>query len=172
MEQARALGERLSLVPLKAVYSSPIDRTMETAQAIALRHRLQVQPRDGLGEVDYGRWTNRSLRALARTKLWHTVQRFPSGARFPGGETLAETQGRALSELEHIAASHPKGIVCCVSHADVIKLLMAHYLGVHIDLFQRIVISPASVSAVQLAPTGPMVLFVNSVDLAKERLWS
>ncbi len=171
MEQARQLGELLARAPLKAIYSSPIDRTVETARALAVRHRLQVEVREGLGEVQYGRWTNRPLKALARTKLWQTVQRFPSAARFPEGETLRETQARALAEVERIAEEHRRALVCCVSHADVIKLIVAHYLGVHIDLFQRIVISPASVTAVALYDSGPMVLCVNSSDLSEGGLW-
>ena len=170
-EQARAVGDRLAGVPLKGVYSSPIERTVETARAIAVRHQLKVETRQGLGEVQYGGWTNRPLKALARTKLWQKVQRFPSAARFPGGETLRETQARALTEVEAIAEEHRRGVVCCVSHADVIKLIVAHYLGVHIDLFQRIAISPASMTAIALYDSGPMVLCINAVDLSEGALW-
>ncbi|MEA2506269.1 MAG: hypothetical protein QOH48_887 [Actinomycetota bacterium] len=160
--QAEAVAERLANAPIKAIYSSPIDRTLETAQAVAAKHRLEVQVLDAIGEVQYGAWTNRSLKSLARTKLWIKIQRFPSGARFPQGETLREVQARALGELERIQARHPKQLVCVVSHADVIKLVVAHYLGVHIDLFQRIAIGPASVSAIAVGEEGPMVLSVNA----------
>jgi probable phosphoglycerate mutase len=161
-KQATAVAESLAKAPIKAIYSSPIDRTLETAQAVAAKHRLDVQVLDDVGEVRYGTWTNRSLKSLSRTKLWTKIQRFPSAARFPQGETLREVQARALEELERIQARHPKQVVCVVSHADVIKLLVAHYLGVHIDLFQRIVIGPASVSAIAVGEEGPMVLSVNS----------
>jgi probable phosphomutase (TIGR03848 family) len=161
-EQANAVAERLAKAPIKAIYSSPIDRTLETAQAVAAKHRLDVQIADAIGEVQYGTWTNRSLKSLAKTKLWVKVQRFPSGARFPQGETLREVQSRAVGELERIQARHPKQVVCVVSHADVIKLVVAHYLGVHIDLFQRIAIGPASVSAIAVGDEGPMVLSVNA----------
>jgi probable phosphomutase (TIGR03848 family) len=160
--QAEAVAEQLAQAPIKAIYSSPIDRTLETAQAVASRHRLQVQVLDDIGEVQYGTWTNRSLKSLARTKLWVTVQRFPSAARFPQGESLREVQARAIAELERIQTRHPKHMVCVVSHADVIRLVVAHYLGVHIDLFQRIAIDPASVSAVVVNDQGPMVLSVNA----------
>jgi probable phosphomutase (TIGR03848 family) len=161
-DQAEAVAERLSAAPIKAIYSSPIDRTLETAQAVAARHRLDVQVLDDIGEVRYGSWTNRSLKSLAKTKLWLKVQRFPSAARFPQGESLREVQARALAELERIQARHPKQLVCVVSHSDVIRLVVAHYLGVHIDLFQRIAIGPASVSAIAVGEDGPMVLSVNS----------
>jgi probable phosphomutase (TIGR03848 family) len=160
--QADAVAERLAKAPIKAIYSSPIDRTLETARAVASKHRLDVQVRDDIGEVRYGAWTNRSLKSLAKTKLWTKVQRFPSAARFPQGETLREVQARAVGELERIQARHPKQLVCVVSHSDVIRLVVAHYLGVHIDLFQRIAIGPASVSAIAVGEEGPMVLSVNA----------
>ena len=160
--QAEAVAERLGSVKLDAIYSSPILRTVETARAIAARHDLDVTMRMGIGEVEYGTWTDRSLKSLARTKLWTTVQRFPSSARFPEGESLREVQSRALAELERLRAEHPRQTVCLVSHGDVIRLLAAHYLGVHIDLFQRIHIGPASVSVISVGDQGPMVLTLNS----------
>ena len=171
-EQAELVATRLADVDFEAVYASPIERTSETAQAIASRQGLRVRTRRGLGEVEYGGWTNRSLRSLMKTKLWTTVQRFPSAARFPDGESLREVQVRALTEIEKIAEDHPKGKVCCVSHGDVIKLVLAHYLGVHIDLFQRIVIAPASVSVFALSERGPSILSLNAMPMsipAKDR---
>ena len=160
--QAEAVASVLAKVPLKAVYSSPIDRTLETARIVAAPHDLNVRTRRNLGEVEYGAWTNRSLKTLARTRLWSTVQRFPSAARFPDGETLRETQARALEAIEKIREEHPKQAVCIVSHADVIKLVAAHYLGMHIDLFQRLMISPASYSVVSVGEHGPVVQSINS----------
>lgn len=159
--QADAAAEMLSTMNLEAVYSSPIDRTRETAAAIAARHGLPVKTRRTIGEVEFGKWTNRSFKVLARQKLWGVVQRWPSAARFPEGETLREVQSRALTEVEKIAEQHPNGMVVVVSHADVIKLVLAHYLGVHIDLFQRIVIAPASISGVMLTNDGPRILSMN-----------
>ena len=165
-EQAEQVAERLAGVKLDAVYSSPIERTLETARPIAARHGLRVQTRRGLGEVEYGDWTNRPLRSLMRTKLWTTVQRWPSGARFPDGESIREVQVRAVTEVEKIAADHPKETVCCVSHGDVIKLVIAHYMGVHIDLYQRIVIAPASISVIDLTSRGPMIMSLNAIPMS------
>jgi probable phosphomutase (TIGR03848 family) len=159
--QAEAVAEFLSDVGLDAVYSSPIERSMETAAPIARRQNLKIQRRRRLGEVEFGRWTNRSFATLRRTKLWARVQRFPSGIRFPGGETFVEVQRRAVEELEALKEAHPKQALCCVSHADVIKLIAAHYLGVHIDLFQRIEIGPASTTVIAIGEAGPKVLSMN-----------
>jgi probable phosphomutase (TIGR03848 family) len=160
--QAEAVADRLAEAPLVAVYASPIDRTLETARPIADRHKLKVIVRDGLGEVHYGRWTNRSFKSLRRTKLWEVVQRWPSAARFPEGESIRELQARAMTEVEMIANTHTRRAVCVVSHADVIRVVLAHYLGVHLDLFQRIEISPASVSVVDVGEFGPRVLAMNA----------
>jgi probable phosphomutase (TIGR03848 family) len=161
--QAEEVSGRLKDVPFKAIYSSPIDRTLETARVIAKRHRLQVEVTAALGEVRYGKWTNRSFKALARTKMWTTLQRYPSAARFPEGETLRAVQTRAVDEMERLKIKHPKRTVCLVTHADVIKLVTAHYLGMHIDLFQRISIAPASVTVVVVSDEGPRVLAVNAL---------
>jgi probable phosphoglycerate mutase len=165
LRQSEVAGEGLAGVDLAAVYSSPIDRTMQTARVIARRHGLTVKTRRGLGEIDYGKWTNRPLKALMKTKLWDQVQQFPSAVRFPDGESVREVQSRAVGALEEIAEEHPKGKVCCVSHGDVIKLIAAHYLGVHIDLYQRIVIGPASVSVIALSRWGPRVIALNNGPL-------
>lgn len=152
--QAEAVAQRLAVLPIKAVYSSPLTRCMETASYIADTHHLSVQQLEEVGEVRYGDWEGKKIKKLARKPMWHAVQFFPSRARFPGGETLGETQYRAVTALEETAARHEKEIVVVVSHADVIRLLLAHYLGVHIDLFQRLVIAPASVSILSLSPGG------------------
>lgn len=161
-DQAAAVADRLAEVPFKAVYSSPIDRTLETARAIAARHGLEVRTLRKLGEVEYGTWTNRPLKVLARTKLWTKVQGWPSAARFPEGETLREVQNRAVDEVDRLANEHPKDAICCVSHGDVIKLVLAHYMGVHIDLFQRIVVAPASISVLSVSDHGPAILSLNA----------
>lgn len=162
--EAEAVADRLGGHKLDAIYSSPIDRTVQTAQPIAQRHDLGVTTSRPLGEVQYGKWTDRSLKVLARTKLWTQVQRWPSAARFPDGETLREVQVRVVGEIERIVTEHPRGRVCVVSHGDPIKLICAHYLGVHIDLFQRIVIAPGSVSVLSISSSGPAVLALNSLS--------
>ena len=167
--QAEVVADRLAEVNFKAIYSSPILRTLETARAIAKQHNLDVVVRKGIGEVRYGQWTDRSLKVLARTRLWTKVQRFPSAARFPDGESLREVQARALEEIDRIHEEHPKQTVCCVSHGDVIRLVAAHFLGVHIDLFQRIVIGPASTSVIAVGDEGPLVLSLNAVPTLTKR---
>lgn len=166
--QAEALAERLAHVNFKAVYASPIERTMETAEPIAARHNLTVKVRPTLGEVGYGKWTNRSIKTLTRTKMWWKVKHLPSAVRFPEGESLREVQARAVEEVETLHARHRTGAVCCVCHADVIKLIIAHYVGTHIDLFQRIFIGPASVSVIALRDEGPTILCLNSFPSFEE----
>ena len=160
--QAHAVAQRLAALPLKAVYSSPVTRCVETAAYIADTHRLTVQYVDEVGEVEYGEWEGKKIKKLAKDPLWRAVQFFPSRARFPRGESLREVQYRAVQAIEEITARHEKDLVVVVSHADIIRLLLAHYLGVHIDLFQRLVISPASASVLALSADGMVrVLRVN-----------
>ncbi|MFL5737241.1 MAG: MSMEG_4193 family putative phosphomutase [Actinomycetota bacterium] len=165
--QAEALAERLFPLPVAAIYSSPLERCRETARPYASRARLSVRVKPQVGELKFGHWTGRSLRQLSRTNLWSVVQTTPSLARFPGGESVAEGQARAVEEVERIAERHPNEIVAVFSHADVIKLVLAWFTGVHLDLFQRLSVSPASVSAVALGSGPPRILCVNdTADLA------
>ena len=168
--QAQALGERLAGSQLDAVYSSPLERALETAQAVATPHGLEVQIREGIGEVQYGEWNGRSLRELVKKPLWRSVQVYPSGTRFPSGETIGEMQARVVKTLDEIRSAHPKGIVAAVAHADVIKAATAFFVGVPLDLFQRLVISPASVTIVSFGPFGPQLLRMNDAgELKLER---
>lgn len=163
--QAAALGERLATVSLTAIYSSPLERTRETADAIAAHHtKLTVQTLDGIGEIQFGRWQGSKLSKLRKEPMWQLVQQVPSRAQFPGGETFREAQARAIDALEGLAARHPKGRVIAVSHSDVIKLIVAHYLGAPLDMFQRIQISPASVSIIYLGTDRPYVACVNDTS--------
>jgi probable phosphoglycerate mutase len=159
--QAAALAERLAPLPVTAVYASPIERTTQTAEAVAARHGLAVHPLSGVIEADYGEWTGGKLAELAKSDLWQTVQRAPSRARFPGGESLTEMQARMVSALESVVRDHPGELVVVVSHADPIKAAIAHYTGVHLDLFQRIVVSPASVTVFELGEHGAAMLKCN-----------
>jgi probable phosphomutase (TIGR03848 family) len=159
--QALELAERLAPVPLAAIYSSPLERCLETAAPVAADRGLAVWPADDLGEVRFGDWTGRPIGQLSRTRLWRTIQQVPSGARFPGGESFLEAQDRAAREVERIAAAHPRSVVALFSHADVIKLLVAHFAGIHVDHFQRLVVSPASVTAIAHGGGAPRVLRVN-----------
>ena len=175
-EQAEQLAERLAPIRLTAIYSSPLERCVETAEAVAGGRELQIQRLPDLDEVGYGEWSGRSLAQLARTSLWKRLQQAPSSVRFPGGETLADVQGRTAAALEGIASRSPRGVIAVVTHADVIRLLLAHFAGIHIDLFQRLTVSPASVSALVLGDRIPRILRVNDTGsmadlaLAAERI--
>ncbi|MBI4729555.1 MAG: MSMEG_4193 family putative phosphomutase [Acidobacteria bacterium] len=160
-EQAAALAGRLRPLRAEAIYSSPIQRCRETARPIAAAHRLRVRARDGLGEVRYGEWEGRRLEVLARTKAWRTVKHRPSAMRFPGGEAIREAQARGIEAVEEIARAHPRGVVIAVTHADLIRLLIAHHAGIHLDLYQRLAVAPASVSVLQLGEGVPRVVALN-----------
>ncbi len=153
-QQAQAAAQRLAVLPVKAVYSSPVTRCLETAAYIADVHQLAILQLEEMGEVRYGEWEGKKVKKLAKKPEWQAVQFFPSRFRFPQGESLLEVQMRAVQALERISREHDKEVVVVVSHADVIKLVLAHYLGVHIDLFQRIIISPASASILALSANG------------------
>ena len=153
---------------ITAVYASPLERTRETAAPIAKALNLRVQADRGLLECDFGEWTGASLKDLWKLPEWSTVQRYPSGFRFPGGESFAGMQTRIVETLARIKASHPGETVVAVSHADPIKAAVADAVGTHLDLFQRIVISPCSVTAITYGALGPTVLAVNSTGTLRE----
>lgn len=150
--QAEAAAARLADVPIRHVYASPLARTAETADIIAGPHRRDVQHLDGLLEVDFGKWTDRTLKPLLSNKLWPVIQARPSLVRFPQGESLRGAQLRAVDCVEELVARHPKDVVAVVTHADVIKAVTAFYLGLPLDLFQRLVVGPASTTVFALAP--------------------
>lgn len=156
--QARAVAERLAGLRLQAVYASPLPRTRETAEIVAAPHRLDVRLDDGLVEIEYGRWTDRPLKPLTRTKLWPVIQARPSLVAFPDGETIRAAQLRAIDAVEAIVARHGRGTVAAVSHADVIKAVVAFYLGQPLDLFQRLHVSPASATVLALTTGGQPTL--------------
>jgi probable phosphoglycerate mutase len=161
--EAKRVAERIAeMKKVAAIYASPLERTRETAAPIAKALGLNVVTHKGLLECDFGGWTGASLSSLMKKKEWTTVQRAPSSFRFPNGESFTEMQTRMVSTLDEIRRAHPGKVVVCVSHADPIKAALAHAMGTHLDLFQRIVVSTCSVSAVAYADTGPVVLTVNS----------
>ncbi len=163
-EQAQRLAERLSGVRLAAVYSSPLERCIETATPLAAAHGVHVSRRAGLMEMDAGAWTNRPLLGLARTKLWQRIQHTPSQAAFPDGEGFASANARLIRELARIADRHPRGRVAVVSHSDNIRMLLTHLAGAHLDSFQRMIVDTASVSVVSVGPGIPRVFLVNETD--------
>jgi probable phosphoglycerate mutase len=160
--QAEAVAGNLAGLPkVDAVYASPLERTRETAAPIGRARGLKVQVERGLLECDFGDWTGKQLKDLMKLDEWRTVQRYPSGFRFPGGESFTEMQARITGAVASLVERHPGGVVVAVSHADPIKAAVADALGTHLDLFQRIVVSPCSVTAVAYGPGGPAVLTVN-----------
>jgi len=168
-EQAESTAARLGALPLAAIVSSPLERCRQTAKTIlgAQAGPLTVATERGITECDYGDWQGRALKELAKEKLWATVQTQPSAATFPGGESLATMQARAVAAVRrHDAAvetSHGAGAVwVAVSHGDIIKSVLADALGMHLDLFQRINVDPASISIVRYTSHRPYVLATNT----------
>jgi probable phosphomutase (TIGR03848 family) len=160
--QAEALSEKLRGAPVKAIYSSPLERTLETAEPIARVLELEVIPRPGLLETDVGEWQGKTVKGLSRLKLWRSVQRTPSLTRFPGGESIPEAQFRICQEIETLRDQHePKDVFICISHSDPIKLAVAYYLGMPLDMFQRLSISPCSITALQVGEHGSHLLTIN-----------
>jgi probable phosphomutase (TIGR03848 family) len=167
--QAEAVADRIAAMAKApvAVYASPLERTMETARPIASRLGLRVRSERGLLECDFGQWTGAELKRLRRRRDWQRVQRLPSGFRFPGGESIAEMQMRIMSTLDRLAARHAGASFVAVSHADPIKAAVAATAGVPLDLFQRLVVGPCSVSALVRGETASHVLAINSAPLTE-----
>lgn len=163
VEQAKRAAERIAALPkVDAIYASPLERARETAAPIGAALGMKVQIDKGLLECEFGDWTGAELKSLMKLPEWGTVQRAPSTFRFPNGESFTEMQTRMVSAIDRLRAKHPGGVVVMVSHADPIKAAVAHAMGTHIDLFQRIVIGTCSISAVAYGHGAPIVLTVNS----------
>lgn len=158
----RGRGRRRAAGPaVAAVYASPLERTRETATPIARALDCEVVVDDGLIELDVGDWTGLELKAARKRKEWATIQRYPSGFTFPGGESFVAMQARITGTLDRLRAAHPGQTIVAVSHADPIRAAVAHAMGAHLDLFQRVVVSPCSVTAIAYGAEGPTVLTVN-----------
>jgi probable phosphoglycerate mutase len=166
--QAEAAARRVAqLRRVAAIYSSPLERARETAAAIGRARQLPVRVERDLVDLDVGAWTGLRLSRLRRKREWRAVQTHPSGFRFPDGESFLEMQARVTAALDRLVAQHRGATIVAVSHADPIKAALAHALGVPLDLFQRIMIAPASVSAIAYGAETPRVLTVNSTDGAR-----
>ena len=160
--QALAVAERLGAVrSIDAIYASPLERARETAAPLSKALNMAVRIERGLVECEFGEWTGRNLKDLYKLPEWSAVQRYPSGFRFPGGESFAEMQTRIIGAISKLQERHRGGTIAMFSHADPIKAAVAHALGTHLDLFQRISISTCSVTAIAFGPHGPSVLTVN-----------
>ena len=161
--QANLLAEKLASAPVKAVYSSPLERALETAAPIAAAINLPVIENAGLIEMDYGEWQNQKLKGLSRLKIWKLVQAAPSVMRFPSGERFAEAQMRiANTLLDILSCFEPKDVIICVSHADPIKLAVAYFIGLPLDMFQRLSVSPASITILALGESGGRLVALNA----------
>lgn len=160
--QARKAADRLANMGIDAVYASPLERTRETAAPIATATGRRTRIRKGLLECEFGDWTGRKLSDLRKLPEWTAVQSAPSTFRFPGGESFTEMQHRICDEIARLVAAHPGERIVCVSHADPIKAAVAQAQGIHLDLFQRIVISPCSITPILYGAGAPVVLAVNS----------
>ncbi len=149
--QARRLAAELAVVPIKAVFASPLARAIETAEPIARVQNLPVEGFPELLEIDFGSWQGKNIKQLKRRKLWKEVQNYPSGVRFPEGESFTDAQARVVEGLRSISKKYQeRDRIVCVAHCDVIRLAVAHFLGMPLDNFQRIHIAPASVTVLFL----------------------
>src|SRR5262245_24174653 len=162
-QQAQALGDALKDIPIKAIYSSPLERAIETAMPIASARKLQIIQDPDLREADIGSWQGKSIKALRLTNLWKIVQSAPSRFRFPAGESFVESQGRYVSALERIIKKHnkPRDIVVVVFHADPIKLAVAYFLGMPLDHFQRLSCDTGSLTALYMGEVGANLIKLN-----------
>ena len=161
-KQAQALGEALAQVPIKAVYSSPLERAMETAEPIAVPHKLTIQQEPDLMDTNVGRWQGKSLKVLRLTKAWKVVQSAPSRFRFPEGESFVDAQTRYIDALERIMQKHkPQDIVAVVFHADPIKLAVSHFLGMPLDHFQRLGCDTGSLTALYVSEANATLIKLN-----------
>ncbi len=161
-KQAQALAEHIKGAPIKALYSSPMERALETATPLAQVLGLPIVVRPGFLETDIGEWMDQPVKSLTRLKIWKTVTTAPSRMHFPGGENFSQTQSRIVQELESLLHQHdPKDMVVCVSHADPIKLAVAYFLGIPLDLFQRLTIGTASITTLHLSETGNQLVSLN-----------
>jgi probable phosphoglycerate mutase len=159
--QVEMLAERLEKIPIQAIYTSPLERAMETARAVAGRHELLPQSIEDLGEMRFGAWEGMDLRALEQDPQWKRFNSWRSGTPCPGGEWMIETQSRMVRRMERIREAHADGIVAVVSHADPLRALVAHYAGMPLDHMLRLEIGPASVTVVEAGDWGPRILCLN-----------
>lgn len=160
--QAQTLADALKDVPVKAIYSSPLERALETATPIAAARGLELQIEAGLLETNVGKWQGRSLAALRLQKAWKVVQASPSRAKFPEGETFYECQTRIVAALDSISRKYKgQDVVACVFHADPIKLAVAHYIGLPLDHFQRLSCDTGSLTALYVSESGANLIKLN-----------
>jgi probable phosphoglycerate mutase len=162
-QQARSLADTLAKAPIKAIYSSPLERTLETAEPLAEALKLEIIPMPGLLETDCGEWQGQSVKKLRRQKIWQSIQQHPSLFHFPGGEAIVECQHRMVQVLESLRLKYsPQDVLVCFSHADPIKQLVAYYLGLPLDNFQRLSIDTGSITALLITDSGSRLIMLNN----------
>ncbi len=159
--EAEALARRLADLPIEAIYSSPLERAVDTANAVAFCHHLPVQLRHDLGEGEVGEWTGKLIKELQETETWKAIQQNPVGVKPPGGESIDQVQRRMVAEIESVRRAHPEGVVAIVSHADPLKALISHYLNWDLNQFQKIAIHPASASILIVEDKGSWLVLLN-----------
>ncbi len=163
-EEAQGLARRLAHLPITHIFSSPLERARQTAAPLAERLGLEVRLCEALNEFDYGTWSGETFEALEKEPRWRRFNRFRSGIRVPGGETILEVQARMVGWVARLGEEHPQGMMALFGHADPLKSVIAHYLGFPLDHMMRLELSPASVSILALHDQGPRVLCLNSLD--------
>ncbi len=159
--QAQNLAKRVASLPIKAVYSSPLERAVETARPIAEMLHLKTTISNDFLEIDFGEWTNRLFDELHKDVQFQRFNSFRSGTRITGGEAMHEAQARIITGLQKLCVQHPNEAVAVVSHSDLIKAAIAYYAGIHLDLFQRIEVSPASVTIIEMYNETPRLMLIN-----------
>ncbi|WP_298009755.1 MULTISPECIES: histidine phosphatase family protein [Anaerolinea] len=165
IQQAQTLGKRLADAPIRAVYASPLERARETARPLAEAKGLPILEAAGLNEVDPGEWAGRTLKSLRRLKAWKALRERPEQFTFPGGESFPEAQARIIAQLEDLRQRHPGEMIACFTHADVVRLAVAHYLLMPLHALHRLAVAPASLSVVVFGEDGEVhVPHINHVD--------
>lgn len=168
LNQAKALATTLQNLPIKAIYSSPLERALETAQPLAQEKRMEISICENLSEINFGSWQGKTIKQMRKLKLWETVQNHPSQMHFPNGESFVDAQKRLVDCISQISEDHePSDMVACFSHSDAIRLLVAYYLNVPLDSFQRIHINTGSITTLVLTKEHISVPFVNLIDISK-----
>jgi len=161
-QQAQLIADKLGAAPIKAIYSSPMERTLETAEPLATALKMEVIPMPGLLETDCGEWQGQSVKKLRRSKIWQSVQQHPSLFHFPGGESIAECQHRMVQVIESLRLKYsPQDLLVCFSHSDPIKQVVAYYLGLSLDNFQRLSINLGSITVLQITESGSRLIMLN-----------
>ena len=159
--EAQRLAATLATAGIQRIFSSPLERSVQTAEPTAKRLNLQIEVAPEILEINFGDWTGKPIRDLDRDPAWKNFNLYRSGTRIPNGETMLETQTRMVAFLEELRRENPNQTVALFSHGDPIKSVFAYYLGIPLDLFTRIEISPGSHSILRLEPWGPQILAIN-----------